>query len=224
MTQSPDESTEKQKEIAYYSALVQAWIDNRMEKDKSILALSVAAIGLLVAIVTGEDNPTPCGIILFVISCASFLITITGILCIFSINPSHIEEVIKNDKRKEDLLTLLDHIVTLSFIVAIILAFVLGTVTVVNNYVRIKESTMQSASTQADRDGKGRLDEAASRESAANLSRDDSAKGKQKLDELSMKGIDKIRPKPTEPAPSSPTPAPESQPQPKQEDQKKQSE
>lgn len=222
MTQSPDESTEKQKEIAYYSALVQAWIDNRMEKDKSILALSVAAIGFLVAIVTGQDNPTPCGIILFVISCASFLITIIGILCIFSINPRHIEEVINNDKGKEDLLTLLDHIVTLSFIVAIILAFVLGTVTVVNNYVRSKENTMQSASTKAGRDGKGRLDEAGSRESAANLLRDDSAKGNQKLDEFSIRGIDKIGPKPAAPTPSSP--APEPKPQPKQEDQKKKSE
>ena len=40
----------KEKHTAYYSALVEAWLDTRMEKDKSLLMLAAGGIGILVTL------------------------------------------------------------------------------------------------------------------------------------------------------------------------------
>lgn len=40
------------KNIAYYSVLVNAWIQTRMERDKTLVTLSAAAVGLLVTLLT----------------------------------------------------------------------------------------------------------------------------------------------------------------------------
>ena len=40
------------KNIAFYSTLLSAWIQTKMERDKTLVTLSAAAIGLLVTILT----------------------------------------------------------------------------------------------------------------------------------------------------------------------------
>jgi hypothetical protein len=40
------------KNIAHYSTLLSAWIQTKMERDKTLVTLSSAAIGFLVAILT----------------------------------------------------------------------------------------------------------------------------------------------------------------------------
>ncbi|MCK5160085.1 MAG: hypothetical protein KAQ99_00775, partial [Candidatus Aureabacteria bacterium] len=40
------------KNIAYYQTLLSSWIHTRMERDKAVITLSAAAIGLLVTILT----------------------------------------------------------------------------------------------------------------------------------------------------------------------------
>ena len=48
MSDENKNSLEEQKGVAYYSALVNAWITTRMEKDKQLLTLSAAGIGLII--------------------------------------------------------------------------------------------------------------------------------------------------------------------------------
>lgn len=43
-----ENSLDEQKSVTYYSALVNAWIATRMEKDKQLLTLSSAGIGLII--------------------------------------------------------------------------------------------------------------------------------------------------------------------------------
>ena len=55
-----------QKEIALYSAVVQAWAGTRMEKDRSILNLSAAGIGLLVTLLTTVGVTARCQLVLYI--------------------------------------------------------------------------------------------------------------------------------------------------------------
>jgi hypothetical protein len=40
----------KEKQTAFYSALVEAWLETKMEKDKSLLMLSAGGVGVLVTL------------------------------------------------------------------------------------------------------------------------------------------------------------------------------
>ena len=78
------------KAIAYYAAMVAAWLQNRMELDKALLALSAGGIGLLVTISTTAGLTGFVAVLSFAISVFSFLITILLLLIIFKINSEHI--------------------------------------------------------------------------------------------------------------------------------------
>ncbi|WDT74288.1 MAG: hypothetical protein MPW16_13610 [Candidatus Manganitrophus sp.] len=49
---SSEENDYKAKELAFYEATVNAWITTKFEKDKHLLTLSLAAIGLLITLLT----------------------------------------------------------------------------------------------------------------------------------------------------------------------------
>jgi hypothetical protein len=48
-----NDSESIQKRVAFYTSLVNAWIQTRMEVDKTLIVISSAGIGFLIA------NPTP---------------------------------------------------------------------------------------------------------------------------------------------------------------------
>ena len=60
MTGQPTDSQHAQKEIAFYSKVVEAWVATRMEKDKTLLSLATGGIGLLVTLLStlGASSPT----------------------------------------------------------------------------------------------------------------------------------------------------------------------
>lgn len=50
--------TDKQKDVAFYSSCVNAWIQTRMEKDKQLLTLSSVAMGFLINLYKDLGNDT----------------------------------------------------------------------------------------------------------------------------------------------------------------------
>ena len=118
---------DKQKDVAFYSASIQAWYTTKMELDKSILTLSSAAIGLLI---TFKKNFVIYGVFqscLYVVSLLSFLAAIVVSLMIFSKNAEYIKNVIKSDSYKSDgKLGKLDTTLKLLFGAGIVLAALLS--------------------------------------------------------------------------------------------------
>lgn len=64
------------KNIAHYSILLSTWIETKMERDKTLVTLSAAAIGLLVTILTTVGVKSLWEIPLFAFAVTSFLATI----------------------------------------------------------------------------------------------------------------------------------------------------
>lgn len=82
----------RERSVAYYGALVEAWINTRMERDKQILTLSSLALGGLVAFqATGLSDTWSLGLWFF--SSISFIIAIFLALIILSLNARYIQRL-----------------------------------------------------------------------------------------------------------------------------------
>ena len=56
------------KEVAFYGAVVEAWIGTRMEFDKSLLTLSLAGIGVVITLLTAVGMPSKLVVGAFLVS------------------------------------------------------------------------------------------------------------------------------------------------------------
>ena len=92
------DSLQEGKEISYYSNLVQAWISTKMEKDKSLLALSAGGIGLLVTLLTTSSLKENWIIFLYISAIVSFIIVLISTIIIFDKNAELLKNEIKDDR------------------------------------------------------------------------------------------------------------------------------
>jgi len=118
-----------QKNVAYYSAFLNAWIENRMEKDKQILTLSSLGVGLLAGTLY-DKLETPLQFWMWIASGFLFIVAITIILLIFPKNADYIVGLIHDDgdMRDERLNRELDVMTIYAFrffLAGVILTFVL---------------------------------------------------------------------------------------------------
>ncbi|MCK5601196.1 hypothetical protein KAR91_04985 [Candidatus Pacearchaeota archaeon] len=121
-----EEEIEQNKNIALYSAKCNAWVNTRMERDKSLLTLSTAGIGFLITLFVNFDI-TECGQnILCLLAGISFFVTIISCLLIFNRNAKHIEESVQSGKDEDSVLKVLDNIVFWGFIVGLIFIILFG--------------------------------------------------------------------------------------------------
>jgi hypothetical protein len=117
---------ESAKRVAFYEALINSWINTRMELDKSLLTLSVAGIGFLIGILgqyTGGGVET---FILYLLALLSFLICVVSILLVLRQNSTHIEDVVANVSDSSKLLAVLDRVGLFAFILGLTFSSVLG--------------------------------------------------------------------------------------------------
>lgn len=94
-TKKKQNPLDEQKEVAFYSALVNTWINIRLERDRRLLTLSYLAIGLLVAFVTQINS-----LLYFVIwflACVCFVICIFISLTIINKHSDHLEILISEE-------------------------------------------------------------------------------------------------------------------------------
>lgn len=122
---------ENQKEVAFYSASVNAWLSTALELDKNLLGLSAAGIGLLTTLVTTSSNSTCPKVIFYLLSNISFLACIIIVLLIFHKNRSYIAKIIdgsqKNSLEKLELhLSILDNLAKGTFAVGVLLSVCFG--------------------------------------------------------------------------------------------------
>ena len=129
MSDENKNSLNDQKEVAYYSALVNAWITTRMEKDKQLLTLSSAGIGLTIIFQPRLSSILEFGI--WVISGICFLLSIGILLSIFSDNGNLIEAEIQDPE--SNLKIKLDKRISFKTKVSVWL-FILGAILVMQQY------------------------------------------------------------------------------------------
>ena len=114
------------KNIAHYSILLSAWIETKMERDKTLVTLSAAAIGLLVTILTTVGAKHFWDVFLFAIAVVSFLVTIWSSLVIYQLNSQHLEEAIRGSSDKDPRLEKYDKRSIRAFIIGAVVTLLIG--------------------------------------------------------------------------------------------------
>ena len=116
------------KNISHYSVLLSAWISTKMERDKTLVTLSAAAIGLLVTILTTVGVNNIWEIPLFIVAVSSFLITIWSSLVIYQLNSEHLESALKGSSEKDPRLEKYDKRSVRAFVTGAFSALLIGVI------------------------------------------------------------------------------------------------
>lgn len=124
------------KEVAYYSSLVNAWLQMKIEKDKHLLSLSTAGIGLLVTLATAVGVGSIYSASMFLLAVLSFVFCIGIVLYIFEKNAEHLEAVIKSQSSAIQKLNLLDRVANFLFIIGIIFTLLVGVFSVIDGEIK----------------------------------------------------------------------------------------
>lgn len=130
------------KEVQYYMALVTAWINTKMEHDKTIITLSAAAIGLLITILTTKGTAERWHIWFFGFTFTCYLVAIITAILIFQENSVRIEHEVTNQDTHHDLkLQRLDNVVRWSFFTGTICFVIIG---IISAMAKPKEESTKS--------------------------------------------------------------------------------
>src|SRR5690554_440086 len=123
------------KEVEFYAANLNAWFNTRFEHDKSLLALSAGAVGLLITLISTVGVKSVETLILYILSLACFVVCLGALLWIFRRNAKHLEDVVRETAIDDQLLNALDKVAVSSFMLGVILSSIIGISTAINSYI-----------------------------------------------------------------------------------------
>lgn len=132
------------KNIAHYSVLLSAWIDTRMERDKTLVTLSAAAIGLLITILTTVGVPCLYFIPIYIISVGAFITAIFSALKIYQLNSDHIEASLHGETGDDPKLEKYDKRTIRSFYVGCVTALLIGVLSATYQVMTHEERVMSN--------------------------------------------------------------------------------
>ena len=150
------------KEVAFYGAAVQAWIDSKMEYDRTLIMLSAGALALLVTILTTVGVSAAYQVGLYVIACVCFAVCIGVCLRVYRRNSDYILEVLTKSKPSISMLRL-DRWALVCFFSGVAAFAAIGVTTAVSR----RPSNVSQACVQAD--------SATAEQAAASARREESA-------------------------------------------------
>lgn len=125
---------EELKNVEFYAANVNAWFNTRFEHDKSLLALSAGAIGLLITLISTVGVESVETLILYLLALTCFVICLGALLWIFRRNAKHLIDIVKEAATDDQLLDILDRIAVTSFMLGVILSSIIGASTAIHSY------------------------------------------------------------------------------------------
>lgn len=127
---SKEQGQESGKDIAYYSAILNARISTNMERDKAILTLSSAGIGLIVTLLTTVGVSNLLNAFLLASAIIAFLAAIWFAIIIFEFNGDYLDADLDEDEPRRRLeqrrLRKIDRCIKWSFVVGALLLISAG--------------------------------------------------------------------------------------------------
>ncbi|WP_377482129.1 MAG: hypothetical protein P2A85_29085 (plasmid) [Microcoleus anatoxicus] len=114
------------KDRAFYSAMISAWLNTKLERDKQLLTLSTSAIGLLVTLLRTVGVSNFSQILLFGAALIAFLFTVISVIWILGKNANHIEQMLNGYETESRQLAFLDLVATISFVIGMVMVVIIG--------------------------------------------------------------------------------------------------
>lgn len=143
------------KNVQNYAVNLTMWFTTKLEKDKSIITISSAAIGLLVTIITAKGVQSLCQATFYGLALLSFL---TAIICAINVldeNAEHIQLDLTNQGNRNQSLKRKDFILNTAFYLGIVFTIFVGISYGVNQF--ISESGERKMTKENERSGPTRI-------------------------------------------------------------------
>lgn len=118
----PKKTLQELKAVEGYAAMVNAWLNTKMERDKSLLTLSAAGIGILVTVVLEMGIRNSSMLLLYRLSLLAFIICLFTVLWIFDRNAVYLEAVSNGKNLSDPVLIQLDRVAMVAFVAGVLLA------------------------------------------------------------------------------------------------------
>lgn len=124
-----EEALFDQKAVAYYEALVNAWVASAMEVDKSLLVLASGAIGFSLTFVEPVRD-SDLFLFFYFSSVVLFLVTIFSALMALNLNKAFISDFVNNRPNSGSGLRFFDRAALFGFAIGVLLMAIVGSVSV----------------------------------------------------------------------------------------------
>ncbi len=128
-----EEEEAQAKRVELYSHHVAAWVNSSLERDRSLLTLSVAGLGVLLTLMSTAVNSIT-ALILYYLAVFALLMCIFSVLLIFQRNKKYIENVICGSESADPWLTILDIVAVCSFVIGILFCAIIGISSATSTY------------------------------------------------------------------------------------------
>jgi hypothetical protein len=106
--------------------LIQAWIENRMERDRTVLTLSSAGLGLLATLLAAIGFGSWRQFVVYIGAAIAFLISVFGGLAVFHFNSNYVQDLFHRRKPKTRLMNLSTKVLVVGFLIGIVLTLLLA--------------------------------------------------------------------------------------------------
>lgn len=142
-----DSNDDKERKNAYADTLLKAWIENRMERDRTIVALSAGGLGLLTTLITAFGVATCLGLVTYVVATVAYLLSIVAGILIFPTNADYLQREWKAfhaeqpAKGSDPALRFLDRTLLMGFLMGVLLTVGVAVVSAVD---KMGDSSMNS--------------------------------------------------------------------------------
>lgn len=153
----------KGKNLAFYSVMLGAFIQTKMERDKTLVTVSLGGLGYLITTVTYVGLSSLWDLALFIGGFAGFMLTVVAALVIYNRNAELIEYELRGgasiqSKPRPDLKQL-DRFIVTFFSVALLCAIFVGSKIGWSKYMASTDKSIKSTQTQVQEslEGVGRL-------------------------------------------------------------------
>jgi hypothetical protein len=119
-------SNQDAKEVEFYAANVNAWLNTKLELDKSLLTLSAGGIGLLITLLTTVGIKSKPIFVLYIFALVFFVVTLFSVLFMLGRNSHYVEKVLNGSNNDDPVLNIFDGLARICFVVGVILSSIIG--------------------------------------------------------------------------------------------------
>ncbi len=133
MASEPEDQTKQLKAVEFYAAGVNGWINTALERDKSLLTLSAAGLGLLVSLMATVGVKSTASLMLYGVAALAFLVCLVSVLMVLGANKMVIERALSQQSQPP--IAWLDKTAMSSFAVGALLSAIIGFSTAINSYL-----------------------------------------------------------------------------------------
>lgn len=141
---------DRDKDVAFYAAAVDAWLTTGMEKDRTLLALAAGGLAVLASLLSAKGLIGAGQAGLYIVAVFAFLVTILAVLWVLERNKKVLKDAIEGGDGKDRLMEALDVVAMVTFLFGVLATLLIAATYAQHDLVRLGEEKGQKTMEKTD--------------------------------------------------------------------------